>query len=689
MAAEDAIRAFEDAMRNRGIIPPPGGIVADGKIKRCAVEGAPHKKDGSILLFGDQPISGGFQNWRDGKGWENWTSGNGNGDGLKLTEEEVREAKARQEKINQAKEQERADRQKEAAAEARKIWEAAKPAPPDHPYLAKKKIGAHDIRIDASMRLLIPMQDSTGDLWNLQRIDQAGEKRFMSGGRTEGTFFTVGPVPEEIVVIAEGASTALSIFEATGLPVVAAMSAGNLPAAGKAIREKLPKVRQIYFADNDHPTNGVNVGVFKATEAAKATGGIVAMSPTVGDDANDLFAREGAEAVRAAVDAARSVGMEADTGVKPKPPLFDDVGLALRTGGIPAPIWLVKGLIERGLILLFGPSGAGKSFIAMYLAFCVAAGGDFFGRNVERGPVIYICGEGRSGAYRRLAALAAHYRVKIPDESLFLSRRAVNLDLGSVAPLQEDIQAAISATGRPPVLLVIDTLARSLVGDENSQKDMAEFVNAVDKICSEFGCTSLVIHHTGHAEDSLKRARGSSVLPAAADSIIRCADRMLTWTKTKDAEPPGHIPFTLKKISVGKDEDGGEISSAVIVEAGERMAPRTSHIGLKDDERLAMETLVKLSAKGEFRAGLHWVGLDEWRAEFVRLHCGDNKKSKLTAHLRSRKKLNKMGLIKVDNNYFAVICPEDLEKVLDFVMFGPLLENAATIAMPESGPATL
>jgi KaiC/GvpD/RAD55 family RecA-like ATPase len=372
-----------------------------------------------------------------------------------------------------------------------------------------------------------------------------------------------------------------------------------------------------------------------------------------------------------------------------KPPLFDDVGRTLRAGRIPAPIWLVKGLIERGLILLFGPSGAGKSFIAMYLAFCVAAGGDFFGRNVERGPVIYICGEGRSGAYRRLAALAAHYRVKIPDESLFLSRRAVNLDLGSVAPLQEDIHAAISATGRPPVLLVIDTLARSLVGDENTQKDMAEFVSAVDKICSEFGCTSLIIHHTGHAEDSLKRARGSSVLPAAADSIIRCADRMLTWTKTKDAEPPGHIPFALEKISIGKDEDGGEISSAVIVEAGERMAPRTSLIGLKDADRLAMETLVKMSAKGEFRAGLYWVGLDEWRAEFVRFHWGDNKKSKYTAHLRSREKLNKMGLISVDNNYFAVVCPEDLEKVLDLVMIGPLLENAATIAMSESGPVTL
>jgi Uncharacterized protein conserved in bacteria len=690
MATEDAVRAFEDAVRSRGIIPPLGGIIADGIIKRCAVEGTPHKKDAAYILFPDHPMSGGFQNWRDGKGWENWTSGNSSGNGFRLTAEEVRAAKARQEKINQAREQERADRQKEAAAEARKIWEAAKPADPSHPYLTKKKIKPNGLRVDGKGNLLVPMRDSTGELWNLQRIDQQGEKRFMSGGRTEGIFFTVGPIPEEIVVIAEGASTGLSINEATDLPVIVAMSAGNLLAAGKAIREKLPKVRLIYFADNDHPKDGVNVGVSKATEAAKATGGIVAMSPTVGDDANDLFAREGAGAVKAVIDAAMGTGAEADTGVKPKRPLFDDVGRTLRTGGIPAPIWLVWGLIERGLVLLFGPSGSMKSFIAMYLAFCLVVGRDFFGRKVERGPAVYICGEGRSGAYRRFSALELHYGIKIPEGSLFLSRRAVTLDSAAVDPLREEIQAATAAAGRPPVLLVIDTLARSLVGDENSQKDMAEFVNAVDNISAEFGCTALIIHHTGHAEDSKNRARGSSVLPAAGDSIIRCDDRVLTWTKTKDAEPPEPVPFALKKISIGKDADGKEISSAVIVEAGEGTASRTSNIRLKSSaERLAMETLIRLSAKGELRADRYWVGLDEWRAEFVRFHCGDNKKSKQTAFGRIRGKLADLELVSVENDWYAVVRPEDIAQVQDLVTFGPLLEKVATLATSENDPATL
>ena len=69
MTTVDAIRAFEDAVRRRGIIPPPEGIVANGVPCRLAVEGTPHKRDGTILLYGDSPISGGFQNWRDGLGW--------------------------------------------------------------------------------------------------------------------------------------------------------------------------------------------------------------------------------------------------------------------------------------------------------------------------------------------------------------------------------------------------------------------------------------------------------------------------------------------------------------------------------------------------------------------------------------------------------------------------------------------
>lgn len=308
MTTEDAIRAFEDAIRSRGIIPPLGGIVADGKIKRCAVEGTPHKKDGSILLFNDPPMSGGFENWRDGKGWENWTSGGGNGSGSKLSAEEVRAARARQEKIRQARDSERSKRQKEAAAEARKIWEAAGPAISSHPYLTKKKINPNGLRMSGAGNLIVPMTDESGVLVNLQRIDGNGEKRFLPGGKVAGVFSSFGPTPDPSgsIVIVEGVSTGLSVFEAAGLPVVAAMSADNLLTVAKTFRARYPKAKLIIFADNDtQETHGHRRGIEAAEEAAKSTGAYIAISPRPGDDANDLYAREGAVAVRKVVEAAR------------------------------------------------------------------------------------------------------------------------------------------------------------------------------------------------------------------------------------------------------------------------------------------------------------------------------------------------------------------------------------------------
>jgi len=358
--------------------------------------------------------------------------------------------------------------------------------------------------------------------------------------------------------------------------------------------------------------------------------------------------------------------------------LFDDVRVILRNG-IPPPVWLVKGLIEAGLIILFGPSGGGKSFIAMFLSFALATGIKFFGREVKVGPVIYVCGEGRSGAIRRFAALETHYGVEIPPGALFLSKRAVSLDASAVDLLREEIEAATRAAGCPPVLIVVDTLARSIVGNESAPEDMNVFIKAVDAISAGFNCAALVVHHTGHAVDANNRPRGGSNLPAAADSIIKCADWKLKWTKTKDSELPDSIPFVLKKIELGVDEDGEEINSAVIVEPGERAAsafrPQHGGLNLTPGKRLALETMIELSAKSKVCDGRRWVGLNEWRDEFAKRHWGDSKNSKNQAHRRDRESLVHMGLVSVENDCYAAVRPEDVARVEDLAMIAPMVKN--------------
>lgn len=67
----DPIQQFRSALAGRNIIPPDD-LIADGRIHRCDVEGKGGKGDAAYLLHLDSVPAGGFENHRDGLGWENW-----------------------------------------------------------------------------------------------------------------------------------------------------------------------------------------------------------------------------------------------------------------------------------------------------------------------------------------------------------------------------------------------------------------------------------------------------------------------------------------------------------------------------------------------------------------------------------------------------------------------------------------
>ena len=114
-----------------------------------------------------------------------------------------------------------------------------------------------------------------GALHSLQFISEDGGKRFLSGGRVVGCYFSIGQTQDAAALcIAEGFATGATIFEATGYPVAVAFNAGNLLAVAKAMREKFPDLPLIVCADDDRNTDG-NPGLTKATEAARAVGGLL------------------------------------------------------------------------------------------------------------------------------------------------------------------------------------------------------------------------------------------------------------------------------------------------------------------------------------------------------------------------------------------------------------------------------
>ena len=73
MSDAEVIDPFRAALVARGIIPPPR-VIADGRIHRCDAAGKHGKGDAAYLLHLEPVPAGGFENWRDGKGWETWRS---------------------------------------------------------------------------------------------------------------------------------------------------------------------------------------------------------------------------------------------------------------------------------------------------------------------------------------------------------------------------------------------------------------------------------------------------------------------------------------------------------------------------------------------------------------------------------------------------------------------------------------
>ena len=297
----DPLSQFRDALSARGIIPPDI-ILTDGVFHRCDADGKNGRNDATYLYRPDD--SGGFENHRDSLGWEDWFAKTDH----KLTSKETAARKKQVEETLKQREAEEALRRSEAATKAGNRWEAAVPASPDHPYLARKGVKPHGIKSHEG-NLIIPLRTGS-DIHSLQTIYLDGTKRFLTGGRTGGCYYSIGrPDQSDTLCIVEGFATGASVHEATGYPVAVAFNAVNLEPVAKAMRERFPDKRLILCADDDYRTEG-NPGVTKATKAAMAVSGIVATPdfdedrPEGATDFNDLHQHRGLEAVRECISQA-------------------------------------------------------------------------------------------------------------------------------------------------------------------------------------------------------------------------------------------------------------------------------------------------------------------------------------------------------------------------------------------------
>ncbi|MCA0892848.1 AAA family ATPase [Microbulbifer agarilyticus] len=435
-----------------------------------------------------------------------------------------------------------AERQAEAQMECLDAWEAAKEVT-EHPYLARKGVRSYGLR-QAMEYLLVPLRDTTGELCSLQRIYPSGAKWFWQGGRIQGCFHLLGE-PRNHLYICEGYATGASIHDATGDAVAVAFNSGNLKPVAEALLKRYPRVQLVIAADNDHGTEG-NPGITKGREAANAVGGLLAvpgLSDNEGTDFNDLAALRGPEAVR---DTLRTATMERKT----------ERGrfvLANHFEGYDQEIHhLIKGwLPSEAFGVVYGDSGSFKSFFVLSLAVHVALGREWNGCKVEQAPVLYIAGEGGVGVRQRIKALADEYNGGEGIPGLYRLDHPVYLD-GDETELTS-LLAAINEkrrdVGQDFGLVIFDTTARCMTGDENSNTDMGRLIQVCGELTAQTGATALLVHHTGKGD--AKTARGASALRGACDY-----EYLIERGKTQDPQ----LVVKCTKMKDGKDDHGGQFA---------------------------------------------------------------------------------------------------------------------------------
>lgn len=294
---------FLDAIAGAGY-EAPTKLIADGELHRFSSNGKPNDDSGWYVLHADYLPAGSFGCWRDGQ-THTWRADIGRD----YSPDEQLFMRERMEAQRQKREAEKEARQKEAKLRARNLWATAMLAG-GHEYLTRKGIKTHGVKRHGN-ELIVPVRQGN-EITSLQFISPEGDKRFLSGGKVQGGYYSIGnPKDAPALCVCEGFATGASINEATGLPVAVAFNAGNLAPVAQAMRDRFPELPIIVCADDDYLTEG-NTGIAKANEAAQSVGGCVAIPqfgenrPEKATDFNDLALHLGNDAVKACIDEAMS-----------------------------------------------------------------------------------------------------------------------------------------------------------------------------------------------------------------------------------------------------------------------------------------------------------------------------------------------------------------------------------------------
>ncbi|MGT2471544.1 AAA family ATPase [Paraburkholderia terrae] len=543
---------FAEALAAAGFPVPE--IVADGRIHRFdGPEDRRGKKNAWYVLHADGVGGGAFGDWKTGyqSTWSSKVEST-------LSPQERETWRARLAEVRKAAEDERIRVQGRAAAKAAAIWERARDATTDNPYCRAKQVKPYGLKeFKDRHTLIVPIRNSRKALVNLQFIFEDGSKRFLTGAEKAGCCYFFGQKRGDRILIVEGYATGASLHEATGLPVAVAFDAGNLLPVARALRERLPNARLILCADDDATTAG-NPGLSKATEAARAVGGLLAVPdfgpdrPEGATDFNDLAALHGLEVLRHGIDASsQPAGMSGS-----RKRLAPVVNLSCAADIVPEPIhWLWPGWLPAGkLSILAGQPGCGKTTIAISLSAAISKGAEWPDGARCNAPGNVLIWTGEDGLadtlVPRLLAAGADLRRVFFVES-------ITDEIGELQPFDPSRDVPVLAERIEHMggasLLIVDPVISVVSGDSHKSGDVRKSLQPLIDLGAAHNCAILGITHFS------KGSKGSSPTERILGSqAFGAAARMILIAGKDDASE--RRVFAKSKCNIAGDTGGFEYS---------------------------------------------------------------------------------------------------------------------------------
>ena len=235
---------------------------------------------------------------------------------------------------------------------------------------------------------------------------------------------------------------------------------------------------------------------------------------------------------------------------------------------MPPPEFVIEGLIEHtGLSAIIGPPGVGKSSVCLDMACHIATGKAWQGRKTLKTKVLYLPGEGLSGAVQRIKAWGFEHGVS--DEALDEGLRMGNSIIGLKASPEAWGMIGDYINREKIGLVIFDTFARMAAGvDENSATEVGLAVKRFDRLRQLTNAGVLVVHHTSKGNPT--SARGSSALMGALDSELLIAEGL--WALGAEQLPSGK-PIQLSTTKQKNAEQLDEPISLLMRSCLEHTAP--------------------------------------------------------------------------------------------------------------------